>query len=438
MLEGQIRNAPDLGTARRYAEQLDWLAGDAAAKVKLSLFLHPKTFYPFGVDVSRGLWITGSRSLIVNGLEQALTDPTVPTSSLLGSLVSLKRSLTQLPFEQLEDRYLTEIAGTFTSRSLMQLSEAAVTVFLRRAQRQETESKGFLAAREAQVTSFSQVNDFSLDLLLTRYSKYFLDVRIAPALREFLARQEDRVFSSTRANALKQLVKIASQDSRQALVAEVCRGNFSLSETERADIDTLPEADQCLNEKLRNAEGRTLDWPSALVARFATVSIYEDVYVQYGKLQPFANKRAQGHLLAYLLRWNPPRALPLLESALPLSAPDLDGQVVSTLTQPYSPTLEAFFRARLFAGPPQQARTAAYQLSQHGPAEDRALIEDRLNKWRAAWAGRNIPDLEGLLEAELIGASLNGKNWSTPEDQARAGRATCVSESCRRLMSLGR
>jgi hypothetical protein len=138
------------------------------------------------------LWITGNRSLIVNGLEQALTDPTVPTSSLLGSLVSLKRSLTQLPFEQLEDRYLTEIAGTVTSRSLMQLSEAAVTVFLRRAQRQETESKGFLAAREALVANFSQVNDFSLDLLLTRYSKYFLDVRIAPALREFLARQEDR------------------------------------------------------------------------------------------------------------------------------------------------------------------------------------------------------------------------------------------------------
>jgi hypothetical protein len=160
--------------------------------------------------------------------------------------------------------------------------------------------------------------------------------------------------------------------------------------------------------------------------------------VKYGRLLPFANKRAQGHLLAYLLRWNPSRALPLLESALPLSAPDVDGQVVSTLTELYSPALETFFRGRLFAGPPQQARTAAYQLSQHRPAEDRALIEDRLNKWRAAWAGRNIPDLEGLLEAELIGATLNGKNWSMPEDQARAGRASCVSESCRRLMSLGR
>ena len=55
MLEEQIRNAPDLETAKRYAEQLDWLAGDAAAKVKLSLFLHPKTFYPFGVDVSSGV-----------------------------------------------------------------------------------------------------------------------------------------------------------------------------------------------------------------------------------------------------------------------------------------------------------------------------------------------------------------------------------------------
>ncbi len=44
----------------------------------------------------------------------------------------------------------------------------------------------------------------------TRYSEYFLDVRIAPALRELPRRQKDRVFSGTRANALKQLVKIAA------------------------------------------------------------------------------------------------------------------------------------------------------------------------------------------------------------------------------------
>lgn len=214
MLEGQIRNASDLKTARLYAEQLGWLAGDAAAKVKLSLFLHPKTFYPFVVDVSDGLWITADRNLIVNGLEQGLRDSSVATSALLSSLFSLKNNLNQVPFEQLEDRYLTEIAGTFAFRSGKSLAEAATTVFLRRAQRQKTEGEDFLAAREALITNFSDVNDFSLELLLTRYSTYFLDGRVAPALREFLARQQAALFSSTRAAALQQLVKIASRENR--------------------------------------------------------------------------------------------------------------------------------------------------------------------------------------------------------------------------------
>ena len=70
-------------------------------------------------------------------------------------------------------------------------------MFLRRAQRQKVEGGDFLGAREALIANFSQIDDFSLELLLSRYSKYFLDGRVAPALHEFLARQP-RGFSPVR------------------------------------------------------------------------------------------------------------------------------------------------------------------------------------------------------------------------------------------------
>ncbi|MDQ2774229.1 MAG: hypothetical protein M3Y57_04765 [Acidobacteriota bacterium] len=66
VLEREIREAADLKIARQYVEELDCLTGDASTHVKLSLLLHPKTFYPFGRN----------RTLVVAELERALHNPT--------------------------------------------------------------------------------------------------------------------------------------------------------------------------------------------------------------------------------------------------------------------------------------------------------------------------------------------------------------------------
>ncbi len=103
-LEKQIREAKNMQQAQPFAEELDWLTGDASTRVKLSLFLHPKTFYPFDVDVSRGLWTARNRAFVVAELERALADPTDPLSadfSLLETTVSLKARLEVLPLSLL-------------------------------------------------------------------------------------------------------------------------------------------------------------------------------------------------------------------------------------------------------------------------------------------------------------------------------------------------
>jgi hypothetical protein len=95
-LEGRIRHARNLETARGYASELDWLTGDPSTRVKLSLFLHEKAFYPFAVDVTKGLWIARNRAFIVGQLEKGLKDPAQdlwPASVLLETAAALRARL---------------------------------------------------------------------------------------------------------------------------------------------------------------------------------------------------------------------------------------------------------------------------------------------------------------------------------------------------------
>lgn len=149
-LERQIREATDQRHAQSLADELDWLTGDASTQVKLSLFLHPKTFYPFGVSVDRGLWLARDRAMIVAALERALSDPAQPLaagSTLLSTAIGLKARLEvpydpaapdkPLPIEQIESDYLKRIAATLPERVGDPLVTTALTLFTRLAQRKK-------------------------------------------------------------------------------------------------------------------------------------------------------------------------------------------------------------------------------------------------------------------------------------------------------------
>ena len=129
-LEQRIRQANSMASAQRYAEELDWLTGDPSARVKLSLLLHPKEFYPFGVDVTKGLWIARNRAFVVEQLEKALQDPAqdLPAgSTLLQTAIALRTSLNAsanpnrqsepLPTEEVESGYLKQIVASLPERS---------------------------------------------------------------------------------------------------------------------------------------------------------------------------------------------------------------------------------------------------------------------------------------------------------------------------------
>ena len=199
-LESLIRSARDLRTAQHYASQLQWLTGDPSTRVKLSLFLHPKEFYPFGVGLSYGLWVARNRVLVVSALEQAMSDPQQPigpVGSVLQMATALKSRL-ELPYDpaatsnplpqqnEIEDGYVRRIAATLPLREGTNLTSTAITLLTALAPRGKTDTPEFKAAREALITHFADVDQYEVDWVLYGYGKYLEDSRMIPALENML------------------------------------------------------------------------------------------------------------------------------------------------------------------------------------------------------------------------------------------------------------
>ncbi len=221
-LESLIRLAHDLRTAQLYASQLQWLTGDPSTHAKLSLYLRPKEFYPFGVDVSYGLWVARNRALVVSTLEQAMSDPQQPiepTASVLNMAVALKSRL-ESPYspgstnslpqaEKIEDDYVRRIAATLPLRKNANLTSTAITLLTSLPQRGKAGTPEFQAAREALITHFADVDEYQIDWVLNAYGKYLEDSRMIPVLESMLGIVK---FDSTRVAIQNQLAALHAKN----------------------------------------------------------------------------------------------------------------------------------------------------------------------------------------------------------------------------------
>jgi hypothetical protein len=173
-----------------------------------------------------------------------------------------------------------------------------------------------------------------------------------------------------------------------------------------------------------------VEWAAALTARFASASPYDILFAIYRQSGAGWNRRAQGYMLAYLMRWNSERALPLLRAALPASVPEWD-MTYALSKASYIPALDTFWRERLAGSPPAVAAQAAFEMSQTGGQEDQEILRSRLGEWRNFWKGREIPRPEAELEGELAQAVMSGAHWRMTEGGMQAIASGCVSETCR-------
>ena len=221
-LERRIRSASKQREAEQLAKRLDYLAGDDATRVKISLTLHPKLFYPFGINVTDGLWIARNRGMIIASFEAAIHDPSIFVGQeLIDTLVQLQRYTTRpqqtcciasaSPKEDpLVSRYLHELALSLAQRSGENLVDAALTIFQANA-RQKTRTAqaeaDFASAREIVILHFGEINEYRVGSLLSVYGQQLADSRILSALQE-LVETSTGLFSSNKLAAQQQILKI--------------------------------------------------------------------------------------------------------------------------------------------------------------------------------------------------------------------------------------
>jgi hypothetical protein len=438
-LERQIRAAPNQRASQELAVRLSYLPGDAATEAKLSLFLHPKEFYPFGVNVSDGLWIARNRKLVAARLEQALADPDQILDAGTGvfqTAVALAGSA-GVPASSIQDRLCHLVAATLPQRTGKSLINAARTVFVTLVQEKQVASPDFKSAREILVTHFDEVDQYNVDWLLNAYGQYLEDLRLNPILLRMLEKP-----NVSRSAILHYLGAHDSGHVRQIFAFELCAARPApLTELSDASIETIPEADTCLLDHIRDAAALPdishglnaveLQKRLSLAARFASPNIYDALLALYTSGASRWPLQAKGYALAYFNKWHPDAARPLLDAALPLDAQRMDGNITFALFQTGSGvSLLPFLRDRLMEAPPGQAQTAAYYISRYGTMADRDLLRTRLNRWHAQWLGKDIPGDQAVVEADLTSAVANGSNWTASETERDALRDACVTKAC--------
>ena len=290
---------------------------------------------------------------------------------------------------------------------------------------------------------FLTLNSIEQNMLLeTAWGRLRDPAMIAP-LKDLLQRTPQNK------DALQRLIELDPQAARPYAIRAVCgRGwPIPLDSFAALPFDTLPEVDGCLGDLLSTPPDKPHDnsWSmrAALAGRFATAAILPQV--RAGWKYP----EQDGEVLPLLLRWSPQEAMSKINSSsfdenrLMNLFFNIDRSFTSRQA-PFPPHLGNWLRQMLQDGPDNQAAFAAYQLSQGGAKQDRALLETRLARLRKEWSGKDASvevayQPEGSkaaqdarrLEIELVSALSSKRFWSLSDEEFAALTQGCMSAQCR-------
>jgi hypothetical protein len=461
-LEQKIRASKNEREADSLAKELGYLPGDDATRAKLSLTLHEKTFYPFGVNMGDSLWIARNREMVVRALEEAIADPSqVDGARFIPTLLELKRnkvkpeghccvevSTTHPGTDALAAGYMHEVAGSLPKRTGESRIEAALAVFEADAPGTESDpalKADYQQAREVVVTHFGEINEYSVESVLRVYGKYLEDPRIVPDLQRLIDGSKG-IFTNNRVEAMNELHKIAPDGLDRYLVQEACTDHPAMIKDVRdlTVAETLPEVDGCLGDRLRDILSQPvgmrmdlrLDRTMEYIARFTDGALVPEVlkaYVGHAPDDRRWSQTARGAALCYLMRWDAKVASPLLAKLMPDGAkPDqfaLFGVVAPAM--PSEDGLRRYFRQwiemhTLGAG------QVVYLLSQIGNVEDRDFLKQRLEKLHSK-ERTALSAEDGRLEIELVTAQIRGRTWDYSGEKGKEiSRLECETVECKK------
>lgn len=225
-----------------------------------------------------------------------------------------------------------------------------------------------------------------------------------PLLREAALRYQDfpepremHAYESLQVSgaALVRWYELDPTEARGAVIAEITRPKprYNANILGILADQTLPGASQVIAQNFLSTDDFEIESNLAsLLFRYADRSVMPEVLAKAGELVGDWACEPQNETLAYVLKFDPADARPLIERAIEARGPGHSACRHMVFTdigklQP-SPILEELAVASLNDPDPQVAMDAATYLGEHGSATAEQALWTRYEQWSQTWAGR--------------------------------------------------
>lgn len=445
------------------ALQLAFLGGDAALRSKVRWLLDPGNDQTGNVEgeMLQGLASSRNLQLQLELLEAAWRDvQRVPENNLLEAMQQTRAflrkqtlpgwTMTVVPptdeasklAEQDRLRYISEIFATLPQRTPENRRDTVY--YLMEFNGLNDEEKALL--RPELLSGFGQLNPMAQAMLLETHWNDIRDSSLVPDLEAMLD-APDQI--SSHRNALQRLVELSPEAAKPYALREICdpKSEVMLDQLVALPEDTLTEVDACLTSQLRtlSAQSHHWQWKAALAARFGSKNMLPAMREIYAARKNWNPQSDEGPFLAYFLRYSPSDAMPRIEEL----GIDTQGtffhidRIFTARKAPFPDELQTWLRKQVKNGTVKQAGFAAYQLSMFGRAEDKLLVEQRLETLRRQWAGNEAeietasmttPEAQARsLEVDLVStlAGTDARVWTLTPDEKAALRDGCLTSACK-------
>ena len=452
------------GPQSQISNQLCYLTGDVSTREKVRRFLSPEHQHWSGPYMWSGLFIARNRALVLKLLEAGMRDPKIPvTLNLLSAATRLKTLLTHGPREkpvnpaprllereenpqarEIRDAYIAEIAAGLAKRTRENQTSTALTILMLASSDSHTTGAGRREARQILIQHFDSLHPFTQDLLLRAHWDALRDPAVVPSLKKILA-TSSMESKGVRQTMLKRLLEMAPDEARPYVIAEI-RDPSSRVEPEvlgALEDKSLPEVDTALLDQIREAAASPqntnqiyLKFKVALVVRFGTANIYQELMQLYRTVGEKLDRESRAGLLAYFAKHNEREAIPLIEEIISSEfKPGSSPWTLSELTKLYySDSIGEILKKLLESNDYAHASHAAYLIGREGSAGDERVLEARLKRWREEWRDR-VADADaqhqGQVERELISALINGKSWKLSPERVEELKKSCITKLCK-------
>jgi hypothetical protein len=508
VLGAKVQSAVTPEEAKKAWDELAYLTGDAAAREKVRLVLAAwdgelKPFSAASEETSRigdadfAFAQSKNKRLEIDLLHAAWLDVrNIPDEGWLNSMTALARldagigmpdtcGMCGMPRTKWEDKmalekpYVDEIVATMPQRTGENRKETGA--FLYQELMTSPARPGYDVARSIVISNFENDSVDEQKIVMQCWnginippSSLLRDPLMIPVVERIVGsvapdeKDSDGENTDRHSCALMRLVEVAPERAVPYFVEELEHPDVELKLYPFGELKeaTLAQVDKVLLGQIQTfaAEGAkepgtgvkdkndvmqaqaSLMDRTLLAARYASPAIYAPMLVLYEQYSGRWDSEQRGAVLAYLLRWNPAKTMPLVRAAiapddLPFSnAVSTIGKVYSYIPMPFPPELRADLVQTVEHGSYKQTSMAAVQLSMHGEPEDEAVLTKRLAAIEAELklhperlGDFNFPGgTMGLVDTEvaLIGALRTDKVWHPTEGRLAALREDCLGALC--------